>query len=61
MKEGNHFKLYSTNCQKLKFNKSEKKRLNECRLASGYFIVNKLGLFKQPTNSIQGIDHKTKQ
>lgn len=33
------FKLYSTTCNKLKYNDS-KDRINECRLATGYFIVN---------------------
>lgn len=43
----NKQKLYSTTCNKLKYN-TINKRLNECRLASGYFIVNQCGLFKKP-------------
>jgi len=40
-------KLFSTTCSKLKFN-SSKKRENECRLASGYFIVHEQQLFQSP-------------
>lgn len=39
-------KLFSSTCSKLKHNTSQK-RQNECRLATGYFIVNQLGQFKK--------------
>lgn len=42
---GKDHKLFSSSCDKLKYNAS-KQRLSECRLATGYFIVNQLGLYK---------------
>jgi len=41
-------KLFSTTCGKLKFNTGDEKRLNECRLASGFFIVHEQQLFSKP-------------
>lgn len=40
-----HFKLFTTGCGKLPYNQNNEQRQHECRLASGYFIVSKLGLF----------------
>jgi len=42
----NSYKLYSTSCSKLPYNKNSKERINECRLASGFFVVSQAGLFK---------------
>ena len=45
------FKLYSTTCSKLPQNGNDERRLQECRLASGFFLVSHLNLFKQTCNS----------
>ena len=39
-KHKDQMKLYSTTCDKLKYNTNNKQRMNECRLATGYFLVN---------------------
>jgi hypothetical protein len=48
------FKLYSTSCAKLPQNKSNEGRLKDCRMASGYFLVSQVGLFK--TTCASGTD-----
>ncbi len=40
-------KLFSTKCSKLRYNAGNEERLNECRLASGYFIVHEQKLFER--------------
>jgi hypothetical protein len=41
-------KVFMATCNKLPFNLNNEKREQECRLASGYFLVRKAGLFKMP-------------
>lgn len=43
--------MYSTSCSKLPQNKDNEARLRDCRLASGYFLVNQVGLFKTLCNA----------
>ena len=40
-------KLFSTSCNKLKYNNTPE-RLEECQLASGYFLVHEQSLFQEP-------------
>ena len=46
LKDKDQYKIYSSTCAKLPFNKSDN-RLADCRLATGYFLVGKAGLFKE--------------
>ena len=46
IKDKAQYKIYSSTCAKLPFNKSENRQA-ECRLATGYFLVGKAGLFKE--------------
>lgn len=44
---GKDLKLFSTNCAKLKYNMGNQKRIDDCYLANGFFIVKEKGLLTQ--------------
>lgn len=41
---GKDKKIFSTNCGKLKYNLGNQKRIDECYLANGFFLVKEKGL-----------------
>jgi len=52
-------KVFMTTCSKLKL--TTKRKEQECRLASGYFLVNKAGLFqKQHSTHLEDFGVKVK-